>query len=127
MQRVPEVLPLSVIVEWARPPSFEPQPSEEFHLVSGYMTAERSILKEFSEPRFVLGRQPGFSFNGLSSRFVWTESGSSPRLSRGGPGPPFLCLQKGSYGNSVVGTGFPACQSASSYSARSRAIRASSA
>src|SRR2546427_9871590 len=54
MQRVPEVLQLSVIVKRARPLCFEPQPSQEFNLVSGHVTAERSILKEFSEPRLVL-------------------------------------------------------------------------
>src|SRR5207244_7528584 len=72
MQRVPEVLQLSVIVERARPSSLEPQLSHEFNLVSGHLTAERAILKEFSEPRFVLWRQPGFSFNELESlRVPW--------------------------------------------------------
>ena len=67
MQRVPEVLQLSVIVERARPLSLEPEPSWEFNLVSSYMTAKRSILKEFCESRLVLWREPGFSFDELES------------------------------------------------------------
>jgi hypothetical protein len=65
MQRVPEVLQLPVIIEGARPPSLEPQPSQEFDLVSGGIPAERSILKEFSEPRLVCSRMMGFSFDEL--------------------------------------------------------------
>ena len=67
MQRVPEVLQLSVIVERARPLSLEPQPSQEFNLVSGHVTAERSILKEFRESWLFLWREPGFSFDELES------------------------------------------------------------
>ena len=65
MQRVPEILQLSVIVEWARPPLLEPQPPQKFDLVSGGITAERGILKEFSEPRLVLEGVAGFPFNEL--------------------------------------------------------------
>jgi hypothetical protein len=56
MQRVPEVLQLSVVVERAGPPSFESEPSQEFNFVSGHLAAEQGILKEFSEPGFVLLR-----------------------------------------------------------------------
>jgi len=65
VQRIPEILQLSIIVERSSPPSLEPEPSEEFSLVSGHVTAERSILKKFSEPRFVLWWEAGFSFNEL--------------------------------------------------------------
>src|SRR5258708_39216508 len=72
---IPEILQLSVIVERARPPSLEPQPSQKFDLVSGGVTAERSILKEFSEPRLVLERIAGFFFNELKFlRVPWDES-----------------------------------------------------
>ena len=67
MQRVPEVLQLSVVVERAGPPSFESQPSQEFNFVSGHLAAEQGILKEFSEPGFVLLREPRFLFNEFES------------------------------------------------------------
>src|SRR2546422_3807656 len=53
MQRVPEVLPLPVVVQGGRPRVFEPQLLEKLDFLRGRRAAEGRVLKEFLEPRLL--------------------------------------------------------------------------
>src|SRR3990170_1857933 len=75
MQWIPQVLQLSIIIEWARPFSLESQPAQKFRFVTGNIAAERSVLKEFGEPRLDLERAAQFFLDEfISLRFPWNES-----------------------------------------------------
>src|SRR2546430_10445418 len=56
MERVPEVLPLPVVVQGGRPLALELQPLEKRDFLRGRRAAERRILKEFLEPGLFAGR-----------------------------------------------------------------------
>jgi len=56
MQRVPEVLQLSIVIERARALSLEPQLSEKRDLVRRGIAAERSVCKKVSKAWFILER-----------------------------------------------------------------------
>ena len=54
MNWIPEILQLSIIVERARPPAAERQPSQESNFLPCGIAAERDILQERSQSRLVL-------------------------------------------------------------------------
>src|SRR6266487_6060405 len=75
MQRVPEALPLPVIVEGRRPRVREPQLLEKRDFLDGCAAAERRILKEFLEPGLFADRLLGFPLDKLESlRLPWDDA-----------------------------------------------------
>src|SRR5688572_11362380 len=63
MQRVPQVLQLSVIIERIRAFSLESQPSQKFNFITGNIAAELSVLKELGESRLDLEAGVQFFLN----------------------------------------------------------------
>ena len=76
MKRVPQILQLTVIIEWSRSFSLEPQLFQELDFLLSGITAEESIVKKFLEPRLFVKSWRRFLFNKL--KFLRVPWGYSP-------------------------------------------------
>src|SRR5882724_5087047 len=75
MERVSQVLHLSVIIERGWPPSVESQLFEKFDLRYGSIATQITVLDEPFEPWLFSVRQAIFSFNKL--KFLWVPGSES--------------------------------------------------